>query len=242
MHDIPNAPNPLASLSRVHMGAVNSHVDATATNSAPLSNSLRPSSFPSVSARPTFLSYFLALSTPEMTHSHIPPAFAEIDLVACILASLRLPSELVTRVLEEAEYWHSCRLTSRKSLSVPSDVMPRESPTSWSNGQEEQLQWEMEVEGTGLKDRKGEVWYLVSPPIGCTGQPTSTQDEEIKMVTFDKGVCREGGQGWLRRVVLETVSKDQGWSSGQAEHYGEPRGHQALEAHPFDRSLVLDDS
>ena len=87
----------------------------------------------------------------------------------------------------------------------------------------------MDVKGNGLDDKPGEVWYLVSPPIGCEGwNPKSKDKTRVKRNTGPKDDCEHLGHQildakvWVRRVVLETLSKDQGWSSESGRrHYGD---------------------
>lgn len=111
---------------------------------------------------------------------------------------------------------------------------------NWKNGQEGEL-GEME----GLKDTDGNIWVLVSGPIGCR-EGEEEPAEEVSVVappSLEKGKAVEVAKGdesaadeedheeeheegsWLREVVIETLSKDQGWSSTDPAAYGEsPRG------------------
>jgi hypothetical protein len=98
--------------------------------------------------------------------------------------------------------------------------LPRVS--GWRTGQEE---------GVVLDDEIGQIWYLLSEEVGCessqshvTGSATAGPDtggtkldvkvakeeeepKDEKRETADEKGC------WLREIVIETLSKDQGWSS-----------------------------
>lgn len=208
------------------MGVNQSHVDQAIAN--PGSPPSPPPPSQSTLGRQNFLSYFLPITTPDITHEHSPPTTSDIAEITSILTSLRLPPELVPKILDEAEFWTPCRRLSRKHVTVIDHATgPRDLPGSWKCGQEEELVEEREVEGSGLKDRKGEVWLLVSPKIGCTLQErSSTSPEgpsrETQVPVDGIGDSGQGseGKGWSRMVVVETLSKDQGWSSRNPGHYG----------------------
>lgn len=97
--------------------------------------------------------------------------------------------------------------------------IPRES--GWKNGQEE---------GVELKEGVGEVWYLLSEAVGSVsagevesrgpvpkrGNPRSEAGEYIQAKEEEESEEEEEEveEGcWLREIVIETLSKDQGWSS-----------------------------
>jgi hypothetical protein len=216
------------------MGLTQSHVDQAIARPGPPPSPPRPSSSPLNPPRPSFLSYFIPTPTLDLTHDHLPPSLSDITEVADILARL-LPPELVPRILDEAEYWTACRRMTKKHVTVTARApSPREMLLQWRNGQEEELREAREVAGSGLKDGLGEVWYLVSPPIGCTQRPESPLVQQPQPES--RNLSTEAGEGdvggveqegptkvWLRRVVLETLSKDQGWSTNDSAHthYGE---------------------
>ncbi|OXC64659.1 hypothetical protein J008_05272 [Cryptococcus neoformans] len=77
----------------------------------------------------------------------------------------------------------------------------------WATGQEDEVPRGAMESGGGLDGAKGKVWYLVSSPIGCFGGPAHTK------------TGRGERRAWVKEVVVETFSKDQGWSN-YAQHYG----------------------
>ena len=182
--------------------------------------------------RPLSVYFTLPRYPPDSQHHHLPLDLSEIAKVTSIFTSLHLPVELVQRILEEAEYFMGCRRFQKKHVIVPSDSQQREAPMHWVNGQEKVLGEEIKMEGSGLSGGKGELWYLVSSPIGCDARPAEanhplenwqwTEIHERGEADYE-GLVRMGGQRrvWVRRIVLETLSRDQGWSSGNPAHYGE---------------------
>lgn len=92
--------------------------------------------------------------------------------------------------------------------------LPRVS--GWRTGQEEEV---------GLKDEMGEIWYLVSQEVACEDQQRHGPDHRSvgkgeRSVSADKkgeGTERDQEEEedgcWVREIVIETLSKDQGWSS-----------------------------
>jgi len=182
------------------------------------------STFTQTRPRPrTALSYFLPNPTPELQHSHSEPTLESIHQTTEIL-STKLPPELVSRILDEGRYWAGNRVLLKKELDVAAALphstrIPRES--GWKNGQEE---------GVELKDGAGEVWYLLSEAVGSesiqeTGSSSSaTEGGYPRFGTGGLDPSEEGGESeeeeeeaeegcWLREIVIETLSKDQGWSS-----------------------------
>ncbi len=113
----------------------------------------------------------------------------------------------------------------------------------WMNGQEDDL---IEERKKGLKDGQGDTWYLVSEPVGCVEghDPVLDKIEALSLERSDDGQGVEevevGGKGkqvekgekqeetrnapsrklWVREITVKTLSKDQGWSSSNHEHYG----------------------
>jgi hypothetical protein len=133
---------------------------------------------------------------------------------------------LVLRVLDECRYWAGCRNLLKKEIEVVSAQpgmrrLPRAS--GWRTGQEE---------GVELRDEIGQIWYLLSEEVGCESSPSpgagtsaagageggSKLDvKEAKVIEGTKEAKGEGEEEekgcWLREIVIETLSKDQGWSS-----------------------------
>lgn len=168
----------------------------------PSRSSLNPAS---TRPRRTGFSYFLPISTPDLQHSHLNPTLNDIRKTA-VLLSTKLPAELVTRILDQAEYWAGCRTLIQKDLVVAAGTpSPRHAQVQWKTGQER-------GDLAGLQDGpEGEVWYLASEPLGCdeTAAAGAPADE-------DEGTRARDGvrpKCWLRNMVIETLSKDQGWSS-----------------------------
>jgi hypothetical protein len=200
----------------------------------------------------TALSYFLPNPTPELQHSHSSPTIQDIHETIDIL-STKLPPELVSRVLDEGRYWAGNRVLLKKELDVAAALphstrIPRES--GWRNGQEE---------GVRLEEGVGEVWYLLSEAVGSVSaeegdssllsangvRQSRTRDESDE--EEEEGEEKEGEEEegcWLREIVIETLSKDQGWSSavtanpalyGQLRHplvgQANDQGHTTLHTH-----------
>lgn len=222
-------------------------VNSVATASEP-SRPISPphpsrSSLNPTSSRRSAFSYFLPLSHPDIQHSHLSPTLDDIRRTADIV-SAKLPPELVVRVLDEAGYWAGCRSLIQKELTVMArSPSPRifPPPRKWSNGQEGEVSI---VDG-----REGEVWYLASEVIGCdearsvnlrhtqiSSKPSARQVAPSEMardnVYEDKdknerllsagdrnGEDDEKLKCWLRGIVIETLSKDQGWSDNR-QAYG----------------------
>ena len=96
----------------------------------------------------------------------------------------------------------------------------------WRNGQEDDLIEEIGLEDSGLKDQEGKLWYLVTEPIGSI-QAHATDEEAGEGVGLDEKEKeqaeekREKPKAWLKKIVVDTLSKDQGWSSSNRQHYGE---------------------
>lgn len=109
------------------------------------------------------------------------------------------------------------------------------------NGQEEELAWERSVPDNGLEERNGSAWVVVSGRIGCLSLRDSRRgnenggmghtvidassdgfDEDRKTIATGNELqrTRPMDSAYLRRVVIDTFSRDQGWSD-HAKHYGE---------------------
>ncbi|WWC86722.1 uncharacterized protein L201_001600 [Kwoniella dendrophila CBS 6074] len=92
--------------------------------------------------------------------------------------------------------------------------------------------------GGGLYCENGKIWYLLSSPIGCTSNPQtdlyssmrpsqsrsnsnmSTRTRSNSRLTTESDLNENYDQVWVRKCIIETLSKDQGWSSGNPAHYG----------------------
>ena len=228
--------SPPTSLVRLHnMGSTESHsinqsVRRRSAHQQPHSSPANlPSHLTPSLSPPAF--FVLPRDPSDLQHHHLPPKSADIAKVTAILTSLRLPVELVQRILEEAEYFVGCRRLQKKQILVSSDSQLREAPSRWVNGQEKALTEEIKMEGSGLKSGKGELWYLVSSPIGCDARPAvadlSAKDWQWTEVAEREEAASQHLEGrgsqrmvWVRRIILETLSRDQGWSSGNPAHYG----------------------
>jgi hypothetical protein len=130
--------------------------------------------------------------------------------------------------------WPACRRLNKRPLTVAAGApVPRQNTggewTRWLSGQEEELRRELDVEGSGLKDRDGEVWYLCSAPLGCVERLPSSHSGEAAAISSqveNKEAVVQGAtplpQGWwARKVIIETMSRDQGWSSNNPKYYGQ---------------------
>jgi hypothetical protein len=178
------------------------------------------------------LSYFLSAPSSDLIHSHYHPTINDINKTIQIL-SCKLPPELVLRVIDESRYWAGCRNLLKKEIEVVSAQpgmrrLPRAS--GWRTGQEE---------GVELADEIGQIWYLLSEEVGCESSPSpptgsaaaGTSEESGKQSVTVKKKLEEGDEDeeekgcWLREIVIETLSKDQGWSSAVTANpalYGVP--------------------
>jgi hypothetical protein len=111
----------------------------------------------------------------------------------------------------------------------------------WTSGQEDELRSELQVEDGGLKDHDGEVWYLCSAPLGCVARDvelpedvegytdgSSRKEKGEERIEEEERAGQGGGEDnaetssgwWAREIVVETLSRDQGWSSGDPRCYG----------------------
>lgn len=184
--------------------------------------------------RPDILSYFLPIKRKmDLQHVHLDRTREDISRVTISLQrNKRLPPEIIVRILDEAEYWHACRIIQKKPLTVTSGQMPRSQfgVEIWNSGQEEELP---AAEMAGLVDEPGKVWYLVSKPIGCglslsprsvetsspQGRAQWTEEDKWKHEEEAVDQSKPGTGAWLREIVVETMSVDQGWSDLH-EFYG----------------------
>lgn len=175
-------------------------------------------------ANRSYLSYFLPMSTPELTHTHTHPAGpATINIVARLLTCRGLPFEIAQRIVDDARYWTKCTRTNKKACTVIAGMPPPRQTTGshlarWTSGQEEEVRADLDVGNSGLRDKKGEVWYLCSSPIGCDPcrQPDDGHTEESESL---KRLEDSVDTSWIREIMVETYSRDQGWSDN-ASHYG----------------------
>ena len=203
-------------------------LDTPALSSSPPHPS-RSTLNPATPLRSGLTSYFLPITTPDLQHSHLSPTLENIREVSDAL-STKLPPELVVRVLEEAKYWAGCRTLITKDLVVVAGTpTPRGPPRGWRSGQESHEGLERLKDGID-----GEVWYLASEPVGCDESSLNSRaDGGINLRSPGKGDRRDNekiayeerdedheegsddqdGKCWLRGLVVETLSKDQGWSS-----------------------------
>ncbi|WWC68133.1 uncharacterized protein I206_102056 [Kwoniella pini CBS 10737] len=198
-----------------------SHVDPPRPTESPLNPTPASSGI---------LSYFYNPTKPSVTHHHLHPSSIEIICVTKYLNHLGLPIELVPRVLDFAEYWTSCRRMNNKQILVDSirhrgHLPGGEGP--WSAGQTDEITTSSRVNRDGgLKCTRGNVWYLISSPIGCISPLKSNQE----ITPIKSNECNESNSirkpqesydnVWIRRCIIETLSKDQGWSTSSTEHYG----------------------
>ena len=214
-------------------------VPPTTSSTAPAASTSRRASrsratAPPPAARSLFPPKFLlavadlvyGTSTPDVyvpTHQDIAEAYE-------ILQEHRLPPELVPSILDRAEYWFVSRVTLKREVTVVAGSRtPRQmvgAVVRWRNGQEDDLIEEIGLEDSGLKDQEGKLWYLVTEPIGSIQAHAADEeagegvglDEKEKEQDEEK---REKPKAWLKKIVVDTLSKDQGWSSSNRQHYGE---------------------
>jgi hypothetical protein len=150
--------------------------------------------------------------------------------------------------MDEARYWAGCRNLLTKNLEVKAaEVSPRRG--GWLNGQEN---W---VDRDEVKEGEGEVWYLLSEPLGCdresgesarlSSTAVKAPGPKIEAFMHQEGV-KEGEEEksgpqqeeeepgcWAREIIIETLSKDQGWSTAVSHHpelYGELPTFELVEA------------
>nr|XP_019046961.1 hypothetical protein I302_03567 [Kwoniella bestiolae CBS 10118]OCF25891.1 hypothetical protein I302_03567 [Kwoniella bestiolae CBS 10118] len=211
------------------------------TNPPPANEAVRPSASPLNPRGQSILSYFFNPSTPSLTHDHLHPTALEVRLVSRYLIHLGIPSELIPKVLDEAEYWSGCRrqrtkhvvvnsldsrlhITNGTHLVQPEDLLD-------SDQVDELPRSAMMSRWGGLRNMNGECWYLASSPVGCTRRPRARGNEQRSHghvvegeggseEVVDIGNSGEPDKVWIRKCVIETLSKDQGWSSNNPTHYG----------------------
>ncbi|OCF45765.1 hypothetical protein I317_00253 [Kwoniella heveanensis CBS 569] len=208
--------------------------DPAPTPAAASATALQPAAAP-----PSILSYFFPTPNPSLSHDHLEPTLQDIRLVMRYLSRLGLPSELVESILNMADYHASCRRHISKRIEVCSTcevghVKNEEQP--FSPPQTGEVRYQALRVGGALRNAKGKVWYLCSSPLGCTGTDIvegrrTTQQQRHPPGGQDVAEQSEQEKGrlerqdvWLRKVVIETFSKDQGWSSGNPAHYGTYEG------------------
>lgn len=221
--------------------------------------------------------YFLPAPSHLLTHDHPCPASTAASIEAAL--TTRLPPDIVQRILDLAGVWAVCRRTNRRPLVVQAGGAEPHGlrGTDWRTGQEEEMA-QLKGRGRGMVDGPGNVWYLVSAPVGCTseaqgsgreredweatdgpailgadraawlaasrkerltfggggsggiseaedGEEEEADDGEGRREAREDGDAQSSSEGrqkwWLRRVVLETYSRDQGWTIGN-DHYGAP--------------------
>ncbi|KAI9636233.1 uncharacterized protein MKK02DRAFT_44937 [Dioszegia hungarica] len=155
------------------------------------------------------------MPSPELTHSHSRPTGpATINAVVTLLKWRGLPIELAQRIVDQAQYWTKCTRSNKRACTVIARMAPPRQSSggqleTWTSGQEDEVKEDMEMEGSGLRDRIGEVWYLCSSPMGCLLKQRNGGEEKDET----------GASSWIRQVAVETFSRDQGWSDNAA-HYG----------------------
>lgn len=106
----------------------------------------------------------------------------------------------------------------------------------WLNGQEDDLEddWQGVLsDADGLKDKVGEVWVLASERVGCcemhdpvmdrleAKRARSKRDNKEKQDEGEEKAEESGRKGWIRKITVRTLSKDQGWSTSNSTSYGQ---------------------
>ncbi|BEI80125.1 hypothetical protein CcaverHIS002_0106540 [Cutaneotrichosporon cavernicola] len=190
--------------------------------------------------------YFLPAPSAQLTHDHPRSASIAAEVEAALG---RLPPDIVHRIMDLAGMWTVCRRTNRRPLVVHAGGAEHGlGGTDWRTGQED--------EAAGLVDGPGDVWYLVSAPVGCLGEEdkagrgkedwdasdgpailgseraawlSESRKQRLERDVIEQTEGEEEDQDqesnierqcwWLRRIVLETFSRDQGWTVND-DHYG----------------------
>ncbi|EIW71021.1 hypothetical protein TREMEDRAFT_27701 [Tremella mesenterica DSM 1558] len=145
------------------------------------------------------LSYFSIHSPPDTSHTHDLPTSTDTTLVSHYLTHKGLPEDVVDRILGLAEFWSPCRRHCGREICVIAGTLISRRGGAWRGNREEE---EDRVRDAWSLDRRGEVWFLSSEPIGCS-HLFEGRKEKI----------------WVWKIVVDTLSKDQGWSSS-GQHYG----------------------
>lgn len=145
------------------------------------------------------LSYFRTPQPEPHTIFRPPNEVLEAFEALCHL----LPPELCGDILNLAEYWTltSSMRRQRIRLSSGTTFMQVERNEGWPP-----FPCEMEEHQSWARFEPGEFPYLISLPIGAA------LDENGDVV--------QGDGGYLRQVVVEMKSRDQGWSDAQGQFYG----------------------
>ena len=122
----------------------------------------------------SMLSYFLPISTPDLSHTHEHPTPSDHRLSALYLTHLHLPGDLVLRVLDDAEHWSVCTREMKRQVRVVAGAQPPRRAVHigarWLNGQEDEdgIREIVDLGGEGgLKEAEGDCWILCSGEIGC---------------------------------------------------------------------------
>jgi hypothetical protein len=165
------------------------------------------------------LLYLTIQLTMQWSLQHLHPTLTFDDIRETISdLSIRLPVEVVARILDESRHWAQCNTSLNKLVSIKAvSYSAAHGHSQWQTGQE--------GIGAGLIEEDGQVWYLISEAVGCGahhgtgmvnvsgsgGQVGNESDEQ----EGDEQGC------WVREIVIETVSKDQGWSSAPSQFHGE---------------------
>ncbi|WVQ98232.1 hypothetical protein IAU59_005355 [Kwoniella sp. CBS 9459] len=199
---------------------------ATASTQATDTGAQPSSATPVVPApAPSILSYFFPAPSPSLAHDHLKPTLEDITLVMGYLQKLGLPLEVVQKILDQANYHATCRRHISKRVEVCSTCgigHVRNETQPFSSPQTSEVVQRALRNGGGLQNREGMVWYLCSSPLGCTGADRDPNTRHPRTTEGQEG--RERQNAWLRKVVVETFSKDQGWSSADPALYGTYKG------------------
>ncbi|WVR04764.1 hypothetical protein IAU60_001776 [Kwoniella sp. DSM 27419] len=181
---------------------------------------------------PPVIPYFSSPTISTHTHSHPRPTLLSIQLVSRYLMTLGLPPELLSKVLDEAEYFAACTRRIKKKAVIRSRSSKghvEQDGGPFVIGQEHEVGIAAFQPGGGLKNQPGQVWYLVSSPVGCIGRPSPPTQVIRSSGRRDEGEVDTGEgvewrKSWVRKVVIETVSRDQGWIQNDPTYYGTYEG------------------
>lgn len=214
----------------------------TTLNVPPDSPEIRLSAMPSEPV--TLTSLFTGVKPPALTHDH--PGFIGADVrdIQASLLAKGLPLEIARVILDKALVWTSCHRYNRTELTVPAISEARE-----TRGQESNFTDQEDEIGHELPRLKGNVFYLVSAPLGCDGSSeeqkgkgkqragtkekavpdwatiAKVSDKDLRAGSIDLQDAKASTDAirrrfWPRAVIISTLSKDQGWAS-EHRFYGE---------------------
>ncbi|WVQ79875.1 hypothetical protein IAT38_001975 [Cryptococcus sp. DSM 104549] len=142
--------------------------------------------------------------------SNLNPTTSDIRAVTGYLMRLGLPQEIVQIILDHARYWSGCLTVSTDEIKVFSHNSEASPVRSDILGEGQVMQ-----PPEGVENRDGEVVCMITSAFGGGDDEAGAAGRSDELNGVDADKLRSS---WLREVVVETLSKDQGWSSFPQHH------------------------